>query len=361
MVFRSTVKNGPSSHSEPHHWQAEKLRLIEQIHLANPQPNVVLFESGKGNEIVLIDERQSLAGCHKLWLALETLRYKLRGNALKPGMRVVHRATGSAATTMAYACNRLGIPFVAIIAGDMPTTAQEHIVSLGGELVIAQNPADAQDIESGYAIRPGYTVIDQYSAEVRALPTQFSPGERMLKSTAVAVGRMPSMVVTAVGTGTTANSVRFAASDRQLPLDIVGVDVAGGILTDYLGLNLHGRSDRAHWLEGASPGYVPPSFIRTSVDRFQEVHQEAAIAVCHLFRNEFNFEMGPSTGMAMYGALVELQNMNGRREGELVATFCYDHGSRHEETVFNPDFLKRKGLNIDPWRERLEALISDLL
>lgn len=361
MVFRSTVKNGPSSHMETHHWQAEKLRLIEQIHLSNPQPNVVSFESGKGNEIVVIDERQSLGECHKLWLALETLRHKLRGNALKPGMRVVHRATGSAATTMAYVCSRLGMPFVAIIPKDLSTYTKQNILSHGGELVMAENAADAQDIESGYAIRPGYTVIDQYSAEVRALPTQFSPGERMLKSTAVAIGRMPSMVVTAVGTGTTANSVRFAASDRQLPLDIVGVDVAGGILSDYLGLNLHGRSDSTHCLEGASPGYVPPSFIRTSVDRFQEVHQEAAIAVCHLFRQEFNIEMGPTSGMVMYGALAELQKMNGRRQGELVATFCYDHGSRYEESIFNPAFLKQKGLDIDPWRDRLEALISDLL
>lgn len=361
MAIRSTVRNGPANHTETCYWQAEKLRLIEQIHLSNPQPNVVSFESGKGNEIVLIDERHSLGECHKLWLALETLRHKLRGNALKPGMRVVHRASGSAAATMAYACSRLNIPFVAVISKHLSNLAKERILAHGGELVMAENPADAQDIESSYAIRPGYTVIDQYSAEVRALPTQFSPGERMLKATATAIGRMPSMVVTAVGTGTTANTVRFAASDRQLPLDIVGVDIAGGILTDYLGLNLHGRSDSSHCLEGASPGYVPPSFIRTSIDRFQEVHQEAAIAVCHLFKQEFNFEMGPTSGMAMYGALAELQKMNGRREGDLVATFCYDHGNRHQETIYDPDFLKHKGLDIDPWRDKLSALISDLM
>ena len=360
MSIRSTVKNGPAAHNDTCHWQAEKLRLIDQVHLANPQPKVVSLESGTGNDIALVDERQSLGEGHKLWLALEMLRHKLRGNALKPGMRVVQRSCGSAATTMAYACARLELPFTAIVPKHLTTATLERIAAHGGELAVAENPADAHDLEASYAIRPGYTVVDQYSAEVRALPVRHSPGDRMLKSATVAVGRMPSVVVTAVGTGTTANTLRFAASDRQLTLDIVGVDIAGGILTDFVGLNLHGRSDAAHCLEGASPGYVPPSFIRTSVDRFLEVRQEAAIAVCHFFKDEFNYEMGPSSGMAMFGALTELHNMKGRREGQLVATFCYDHGERYAETVFNRSYLKEKGLEIDPWRETLEKLIADL-
>jgi cysteine synthase A len=361
MGIRSTVKNGPAARNDPCHWQAEKLRQIEQVHLANPQPKVVSLESGTGNDIALVDERQSLGEGHKLWLALEILRLKLRGNALKPGMRVVQRCCcGSAAATMAYACARLELPFTAIVPNHLTTQARERIAAHGGEVAVADNPADAHDMEAGYALRPGYTVIDQYSAEVRALPTRHSPGERMLRSTTVAVGRMPSLVVTSVGTGTTANSVRFAASDRQMNIDIVGVDIAGGILTDYVGLNLHGRSDVAHLIEGASPGYVPPSFIRTSVDRFLEVRQEAAIAVCHFFKDEFNYEMGPSSGMAMFGALTELHKMKDRREGQLVATFCYDHGDRYAETIFNRSFLKEKGLEIDPWREVLEKLIADL-
>jgi cysteine synthase len=182
----------------------------------------------------------------------------------------------------------------------------------------------------------------------------------MLKALSMAVGQMPSVVVTAVGTGTTANTVRFAASDRQLSLDIVGTDVAGGILTDFVGLNLHGRCDKPHCLDGASPGYVPPSFIRTSIDRFHEVHQEAAIAVCHLFREQFDFAMGPTSGMALYGALLELQNMKDRNEGKLVATFCYDHGGRYEDTIYNPEFLRTKNLDMDRWRAEVERLVSEL-
>lgn len=360
MAFRSTVKTGPAVQTETCHWQAEKLRLIEKIHLSNPQPKVVLLESGTGNDIVIIDERHNLAECHKLWLSLETVRHKLRGNALKPGMRVVQRAGGSVAATMAYVCARLGIPFIAIVPKSLTLSAKERIEAQGGEIIVAESDADGHDLEASYIIRPGYTVIDPYSAEVRALPTRHSPGDRMLKASSIAIGRMPSLVVTTVGTGTTANTVRLAASDRQLGIDIVGVDVAGGVLTDYVGLNLHGRNDKPHWLEGASPGYVPSSFIRTSVDRFQEVHAEAAIAVCHLFRDEFKFEMGPTSGMALFGALTELQNMKDRRDSQLVATFCYDHGERYADTIFDPVFLRQQGLNIGPWREKLEILISDL-
>ena len=360
MVFRSTVRSGPAAHNDTCHWQAEKLRQVEQIHLSNPQPKVVSLESGTGNHIVLVDERGSLGECHKLWLALETLRHKLRGNALKPGMSVVQRACPSATATMAYVCKRLGIPFIAVMRKDQAPLKQAEISAHGADLVMADNAAEAHDIEAGYAIRPGFTVIDQYSAEVRALSTRFSPGERMLKSTTVALGRAPNKVVTAVGTGTTANSVRLAASDRQLPLDIIGVDVSGGVLTDYVGLNLHGRNETTHCLEGASVGYVPPSFIRSSVDRFLEVRQEAAIATCHYFRDEFDYEMGPSSGMALFGALTELQNLKGRRKGQLVATFCYDHGSRYHDTIFNPDFLKQRGLDVAPWQNTVEALVADL-
>lgn len=360
MALRSTVRKGSATSSDTCQWQGEKLRLIERIHLSNPQPKVVLLESGTGNDIALIDERRSLGENHKLWLALEQIRHKLRGNALKPGMRVVQRSCAGAAATMAFVCARLGLPFTAIVAHDITTRARDLIQSHGGELVVAERPADAHDAEAGFAIRPGYTVIDPYSAEVRALPTRHSPGERMLKAASVAVDRMPSAAVVAVGTGTTANSIRFAASDRQMALDIIGVDIAGGVLTDYVGLNLHGRNDKRHCIEGASPGYVPSSFIRTSVDRFLEVRPEAAIALCHLFRHEFGFSMGPSSGMALYGALNELQNMKGRRRDELVATFCYDDGARYEDTVYNPDFLKKKGLDIAAWREPVESLIAEL-
>lgn len=358
MGIRSTVKTGPAIQTETCHWQAEKLGLIEKIHLSNPQPRMVHLESGRGNDVVVVDERDSLTGNHKMWLALETLRHKLRGNALKPGMRVVQR--GRAAAAMAFACARLGLPFIAILQDHASPSTRRKVGALGGEVVTARNDADAHDIEAGYIIRPGYTVIDPFSAEVRALPTRHSPGDRMLKACGIALGRMPSLVVTAVGTGTTANSVRLAASDRQLGLDIVGVDVAGGVLTDYVGLNLHGRTDKRHVIAGASPGYVPPSFIRTSVDRFQEVRPEAAIATCHLFRDEFDVEMGPSSGMALFGALNELHGLRERRQGQLIATFCYDHGQHYADTIFNAAFLKEQGLEIAPWRETLERLIADL-
>ena len=56
--------------------------------------------------------------------------------------------------------------------------------------------------------------------------------------------------------------------------------------------------------------------------------------------------MGGSTGINIAGA-VRLARDLGR--GHTIVTVLCDQGSRYQSKIFNPDFLKERGLPTPPW------------
>jgi len=337
-------------------WRAAKISTIDQLLLSNPTPSVISLGTCSSNELLLIDERKGFGHSHKAWLVAELLRHHIRSDALKPGIRVILRSSGSTAIMMAEMCARLDIPFAAIVTRTAPDTKKELIRSNGGELIEVEDVKSAYNVEEDHRFRPGDLVIDQFSAEARSFPIKHSPASRMLGALKATRGRMPSVIVAAVGTGTSANSIRLATSDEHVPVEIVGVDVVGGVFQDYRVLGLRAHTTAPHLVEGMSLGFVPPSLMRTSLDRFSSYPQEAAIATCHYLRAKLDLCVGPSSGMAIFGALSEMAAMRHLWDGKLVTSFCYDHGLRYADTIFDPAFLRDKGLDLGPWIDKVEQL-----
>ena len=64
--------------------------------------------------------------------------------------------------------------------------------------------------------------------------------------------------------------------------------------------------------------------------------------------------MGGSTGINIGGAIKLAQHMG---PGKTIVTILCDYGTRYQSKLFNPEFLKDKGLPVPGWMTRAPASI----
>ena len=64
--------------------------------------------------------------------------------------------------------------------------------------------------------------------------------------------------------------------------------------------------------------------------------------------------MGGSTGINVAGAVRLARDMG---PGHTIVTVLADYGTRYQSKLFDPDFLRHKGLPVPPWLERKSNVV----
>ena len=80
---------------------------------------------------------------------------------------------------------------------------------------------------------------------------------------------------------------------------------------------------------------------------------EALPIVFDLLQNE-GLVMGAATGVNVAGAIRLARDLG---PGHTIVTILCDYGTRYQSKLFNPDFLKEKGLPVPDWMDRAPASI----
>ena len=63
--------------------------------------------------------------------------------------------------------------------------------------------------------------------------------------------------------------------------------------------------------------------------------------------------MGGSTGINVAGAIRLAKEMG---PGHIIVTILADYGTRYQSKLFNPDFLRQKGLPVPNWLKRRSSV-----
>ena len=74
---------------------------------------------------------------------------------------------------------------------------------------------------------------------------------------------------------------------------------------------------------------------------------EALPFVFDLLRNE-GLVLGGSSGINIAGAVRMARDLG---PGHTIVTILCDYGTRYQSKLFNPDFLRSKGLEVPEWME----------
>ena len=151
--------------------------------------------------------------------------------------------------------------------------------------------------------------------------------------------------VCAVGTGGTLAGVSMALKERNRNIKIGLADPMGAALFHYY---RHGelKAEGSSISEGIGQGRVTANLEGVGIDEpFQISDKEAIPLVFDLLEHE-GLCLGASSGINVAGA-VRLAKILG--PGHRIATILCDGGMRYQSKLFNPAFLREKGLPVPEW------------
>jgi cysteine synthase A len=158
--------------------------------------------------------------------------------------------------------------------------------------------------------------------------------------------------VSAVGTGGTLAGVGLALKGRNRAVKIVLADPMGAALYSYYTSGTL-KSQGSSITEGIGQGRITTNLEGAPVDiAFQIPDAEAVSIVFDLLEHE-GLCLGGSSGINVAGAIRLARELG---PGHTIVTILCDYGTRYQTKLFNPEFLRSKGLPVPAWMERKSSL-----
>jgi hypothetical protein len=108
-------------------------------------------------------------------------------------------------------------------------------------------------------------------------------------------------------------------------------------------------SDGGSITEGIGLGRVTAIIETLKVDKPYLIPDEEAVPIIFDLIEHEGLCMGGSTGINVAGAIRLARDLG---PGHTIVTVLADHGSRYLSKLFNPQFLREKGLPVPAWLER---------
>jgi len=149
----------------------------------------------------------------------------------------------------------------------------------------------------------------------------------------------------AVGSGGTLGGVSRALKARNDKIKIVLADPMGAALYNFY---KHGelKAEGGSITEGIGQGRITANLEDVVVDdAFQIPDAEALNVIFDLIKHE-GLCLGGSSGINVAAAIRLAKEMG---PGHTIVTILGDYGTRYQSKIFNPEFLKEKGLPFPDW------------
>ena len=295
--------------------------------------------------------------------ALFIIRDAVARGLLKPGGTIVEGTAGNTGIGLALVGASMGFRTVIVIPETQSQEKKDMLRIAGAELV--EVPAVPYRDPNNYV---------KYSARLAEAMAASEPGGAVwanqfdnvanrrahVESTAPEIweqtgGRIDGFIC-AVGSGGTLAGVAEGLRARKGDLRIGLADPDGAALYNYYA---HGelKAEGTSITEGIGQGRITANLEGLTVDMPYNIPDSEAIPVVFdLLRHE-GLCMGPSTGVNVAGAVRMARDLG---PGHVIVTILCDYGTRYQSKLFDPDFLRSKGLPAPDWLETRRGGIPDV-
>jgi cysteine synthase len=151
--------------------------------------------------------------------------------------------------------------------------------------------------------------------------------------------------VASVGTGGTLAGVGLALKERRTSVRIVLADPHGSALYHYYA---HGtlKAEGTSITEGIGQGRVTKNLEGAPIDGAVQISDAEALPIVFDLLSEEGLVVGGSTGINVAGAIAVARQLG---PGHTIVTVLCDYGTRYQSKLFNPEFLRAKGLPVPSW------------
>jgi cysteine synthase A len=151
--------------------------------------------------------------------------------------------------------------------------------------------------------------------------------------------------VSAVGSGGTLAGVGMGLKSKNKNIKIVLADPLGAALYSYYKTG-ELKSEGSSITEGIGQGRITANLEGAVVDEAFQIPDSEAIPMAFDLLEYEGLCMGGSTGVNVAGAIRLAKQMG---PGHTIVTVLCDYGTRYASKLFNPDFLREKGLPVPKW------------
>jgi cysteine synthase A len=284
--------------------------------------------------------------------ALGIIRDAENSGDLQPGGVIVEGTAGNTGIGLTLLANALGYRSVVVMPMTQSKEKIDTLELLGADLRLV--PAVSYNDEKHY-IHTAERLFKKIAAEDEhgaIWARQFDNKANLEihhRTTGAEIweqtdGKLDGFIC-AVGTGGTLAGVSTALKERNADIKIGIADPMGASLYNYYttgGLRAEGSSI----MEGIGINRITDNIREAQVDSaFQIQDAEALSYIFDLLRHE-GLCLGGSSGINIAGA-VKLAEQLG--PGHTIVTILCDYGNRYQSKLFNPAFLKNKGLPSPDW------------
>ena len=284
--------------------------------------------------------------------ALYIVRDAEKRGTLRPGGRIVEGTAGNTGIGLAMVARALGYRCTVVIPRTQSQEKKDAIRLMGAELVEVDavpysNPDNyvrysGKLAEELNAAEPAGAIwANQFDNIANRAAHAETTGPEIWEQTEGGIDGF----VCAVGSGGTLAGVAMALRARKPDVVIALADPHGAALYEWYNrgeLRAEGNSIS----EGIGQGRVTANLEGLKVDRAYRVSDTEMLEQIYDLALHEGMVMGGSTGINIVGAIHLARDLG---PGHTIVTILCDQGARYQSKIFNPAFLKERGLPPPPW------------
>ncbi len=282
--------------------------------------------------------------------ALYIIKDAMDKGLLRPGGTIVEGTAGNTGIGLALVGASLGFRTVIVIPETQSQEKKDMIRLAGAELV--QVPAKPYRDPNNYVRYSGRLAAELAKTEPNGAiwANQFdnvanrqahieTTGPEIWEQTG---GKIDGFAC-AVGSGGTLAGVGMALQPKGVKIGLA--DPMGAALYSFY-TSGEFKSEGGSITEGIGQGRITANLEGFTPDMAYQIPDDEALPIVFDLLADEGLCLGGSSGVNIAGAMRMAKDMG---PGHTIVTILCDYGTRYQSKLFNPEFLKEKGLPVPEW------------
>ena len=269
-----------------------------------------------------------------------------RRGLLRPGGTIVEGTAGNTGIGLTLVANARGYRSVIVVPETQSREKIDFLRMIGADLRLVpakpfRDPGNYVHVSRRLAEEMGAVWADQFDNLANREGHRVNTGMEIWHGTR---GRVDAFTC-ACGTGGTLGGVSLALKEKKPGVRIVLADPEGSALYGWVKtgeLALEGGSIT----EGIGQSRVPGNLDGVPIDDAVRIPDTEMLEQVYDLLAHEGLSLGGSSGINVAAAIRVAREMG---PGHTVVTILCDGGARYQSKLFNPEFLRSKGLPAPPW------------
>ncbi|MBA4337515.1 MAG: cysteine synthase A [Hyphomonas sp.] len=287
--------------------------------------------------------------------ALGIVREAEAAGLLRPGGTIVEGTAGNTGIGLALVGKALGYRVVIVMPRTQSQEKKDAIRLLGAELIEVDavpyaNPNNyvrysGRLAEELAASEPNGAIwANQFDNQANRRAHYATTAQEIWQQTG---GKLDGFIC-AVGSGGTLGGVSLALKEKNRKIQIGIADPGGAALYSFYTTG-ELKAEGTSITEGIGQGRITANLEGIEVDKAYRINDDEALTVLFRLVEEEGLCLGGSAGVNIAGAVRLAKDLG---PGQTIVTILCDYGNRYQSKLYNPEFLRGKGLPVPSWMEK---------